>query len=306
MCADFEEQKDELVEKFLSYLHVEKNSSDLTVTNYRKDLCAFKEFWSKRAGAASTWLEVAALDIRAYLADLNNKEYARRTIARRISALRSFYKYLVREGILTDSPLAKVHSPKLEKKLPVFLDQIEITELLEQPESDALGKRDAAILELLYATGCRVSELVSLTMDRFDLENRFVLLIGKGNKERLVPVGHTCCNAVASYLPERRHLMMKYHVDDHNALFVNNRGGSLTDRSVRRIIDKYINQMATTKNVSPHTIRHTFATHLLENGADLRVVQELLGHANLSTTQIYTHVSGEHITAAYRKNHPRA
>lgn len=306
MSADFEEQKDELVEKFLTYLHVEKNSSDLTVTNYRKDLRAFKEFWLERAGAAATWLEVAALDIRAYLADLNNKEYARRTIARRISALRSFYKYLVREGLLTDSPLAKVHSPKLEKKLPVFLDQIEITELLEQPEFDGLGKRDAAILELLYATGCRVSELVGITMERFELNNRFVLLIGKGNKERLVPIGHTCCKAIENYLPARHELMTKYHVDAHDALFVNNRGGALTDRSVRRIIDKYINQLAITKNVSPHTIRHTFATHLLENGADLRVVQELLGHANLSTTQIYTHVSGEHITAAYRKNHPRA
>lgn len=301
-----EEQNDSLVEKFLTYLHVEKNSSELTVINYCKDLTAFKVFWTERAGANADWLQVEALDVRAYLTELNNKEYARRTIARRISALRSFYKYLVREGVMTYSPLAKVHSPKLEKKLPVFLDQIEITELLEQPNYDALGRRDAAILELLYATGCRVSELVGLTLERVDVANRFVLVIGKGNKERLVPIGNTCCKAIESYLPERYALMEKYQAESHAYLFVNNRGGALTDRSVRRILDKYINQLAISKNVSPHTIRHTFATHLLENGADLRVVQELLGHANLSTTQIYTHVSSEHITTAYRRNHPRA
>lgn len=299
-------EQDPLIEKFINYLQVQKNSSQLTVTNYCKDLNAFKMFWLERAGEHASWESVKALDIRAYLGMLNDKKYARRTIARRISSLRSFYKFLVREGAIADSPLAKVHSPKLEKKLPVFLDQIEITELLEQPNYDALGRRDAAILELLYATGCRVSELVGLTLERIDLNNRFVLVLGKGNKERLVPIGNTCCKAIEAYLPERYGLMDKYHVETHNYVFVNNRGGVLTDRSVRRILDKYINQLAITKNVSPHTIRHTFATHLLENGADLRIVQELLGHENLSTTQIYTHVSGEHITNAYRKNHPRA
>ena len=298
-------EEEKLRERFFSYLSVEKNSSELTIVNYRKDLAAFEAFIDTKLQDAS-WLDITPLDVRAYLADLNEKHYARRTIARRISALKSFYKYLVRENKLEVNPMSKVRSPKLEKKLPVFLDQIEITELLEQPDTDALGKRDTAILELLYATGCRVSELVGLTLDRIDLNNRFVLVIGKGNKERLVPIGQSCCRAVKVYYPERMQLMDKYSVGEHNKVFVNSRGGVLTDRSVRRILDKYINQLAISKNVSPHTIRHTFATHLLENGADLRAVQELLGHANLSTTQIYTHVSTEHITSAYKKNHPRA
>lgn len=304
-AVDKEIKQDTLVQKFLNYLSVEKNCSALTVVNYEKDLRAFWEFIEQKL-VEPNWLDITPLDVRAYLADLNEQDYARRTIARRISVLRSFYKYLVRENKLEASPMSKVKSPKLEKKLPVFLDQIEITELLEQPDTDALGKRDAAILELLYATGCRVSELVGLTLERVDLNNRFVLVLGKGNKERLVPIGHTCSKALQAYYPERAALMEKYHVEPHEKVFVNSRGGVLTDRSVRRILDKYINQLAIAKNVTPHTIRHTFATHLLENGADLRAVQELLGHANLSTTQIYTHVSTEHITSAYKKNHPRA
>lgn len=294
-----------LVDKFLTYLSVEKNSSNLTVVNYRKDLSAFISFVDAKIQEAS-WSDITPLDVRAYLADLNEKNYAKRTIARRISALRSFYKYLVRENKLEESPMTRVKSPKLEKKLPVFLDQIEITELLELPANDPLGKRDLAILELLYATGCRVSELVGLTLERIDLPNRLVMVLGKGNKERVVPIGSTCARAVQAYYPEREGLMEQYNAVMHDKVFVNSRGGPLTDRSVRRILDKYINQLAISKNVSPHTIRHTFATHLLENGADLRAVQELLGHANLSTTQIYTHVSTEHITSAYKKNHPRA
>jgi len=300
-----QEADNRLVEKFLTYLSVEKNCSELTVINYRKDLAAFSRFADSKIQEAS-WLDITPLDARAYLAELNEKGYSRRTIARRVSALRSFYKYLVRENKLEASPMLRVKSPKLEKKLPVFLDQIEITELLELPGVDPLGKRDAAILELLYATGCRVSELVGLTLERIDLQNRFVLVLGKGNKERLVPIGSTCARAIQSYYPERKGLMEQHHAAGHEKVFVNSRGGPLTDRSVRRVLDKYINQLAISKNVSPHTIRHTFATHLLENGADLRAVQELLGHANLSTTQIYTHVSTEHITSAYKKNHPRA
>ena len=293
-------------ERFLSYLTVEKACSELTVTNYSKDLTSFAAFWRERAKGAVLWERVSPLDIRAYLALLNEKGYARRTIARRISALRSFYKFLVRENILDTSPLAKVRSPKLEKKLPGFLDEVEIDELLALPDSKPLGRRDQAVLELLYATGCRVSELVGLTLERLDLSNRFVILLGKGNKERLVPLGNTCCAALAAYYPFRLELMQKYRAEQHDQVFVNSRGGPLTDRSVRRILDKYISQLALRKQVSPHTIRHTFATHLLSHGADLRAVQELLGHANLSTTQIYTHVTTERIAAVYKQNHPRA
>ena len=293
-------------QRFLNYLTVEKACSELTVTNYNKDLASFAAFWQQRTGKALLWEQVSSLDVRAYLAFLNEKGYARRTVARRISALRSFYKFLVRENILEVSPLAKVRSPKLEKKLPTFLEEVEVNELLTLPDTKPLGRRDQAILELLYATGCRVSELVGLTLERLDLGNRFVIVQGKGNKERLVPLGHSCCQALAAYYPYRMELMQRYHVEQHDYVFVNNRGGVLTDRSVRRILDKYISQLALRKQVSPHTIRHTFATHLLAHGADLRAVQELLGHANLSTTQIYTHVTTERIAAVYRKNHPRA
>lgn len=290
---------------FLTYLKVEKDCSEHTLTSYEKDLAAFTVFMREYKDKAFLWEQVSALDVRAYLSDLNKKQYARRTIARRISALRSFYKYLVRENVLEYSPLVKIHSPKLDKKLPAFLDEIEISELLELPDSKPLGIRDRAVLEMLYATGCRVSELVGLTLERVDIGNRFVMLLGKGNKERLVPIGHTCCAALQQYYLTRELLMIKYQ-QAHDFIFVNNRGGALTDRSVRRILEKYINMLALHKHVSPHTIRHTFATHLLEHGADLRSVQELLGHANLSTTQIYTHITSERIAAIYKQNHPRA
>ena len=238
---------------------------------------------------------------------MNEADYARRTIARRISSLRSFYKFLVRENYVKINPFVKVRTPKLVKKLPVFLEELEINELLKLPGTDELGLRDQALLEILYATGCRVSELVGLTLERIDLGNQYVLLLGKGNKERIVPVGVPAVKAVEEYLNKsRNHLMQKFRVGEHNKLFVNYRGACLTDRSVRRILNKYIDLLALHKHVSPHVIRHTFATHLLEHGADLRAVQELLGHANLSTTQIYTHVTTERIVHVYDENHPRA
>ena len=295
-----------LMRKFLTYLTVEKSSSLLTVGNYERDIKSFADFLRERFGEDFAWKQVGTLDIRAYLTDLNKKEYSRRTIARRISALRSFYKYMVRENILASNPFASIKTPKLEKKLPVFLEELEINELLELPDTEGLGLRDQAILELLYATGCRVSELVGLTLERIELNAQYVLLLGKGDKERIVPLGNTCCTAIKEYYSIRKKLMEKYNVPAHSFVFVNSRGGVLTDRSVRRILDKYITELAVNKKVSPHTIRHTFATHLLDHGADLRAVQELLGHANLSTTQIYTHVTTERITSAYKKNHPRA
>lgn len=295
----------ELTEQFLNYLNVEKNCSGLTIENYRRDIESFCVFLSGRFDCSVEPNVVTHLDIRAYLSHLSDAKYARRTIARRISSLRSFYKYLLREGIVTVNPLLKTRSPKLEKKLPAFLDEIEINELLNLPDNTPLGKRDRAILELLYATGCRVSELVALKLNKIDLGNLFVLLLGKGNKERIVPIGYKCADVITVYYQERS-LIMRNHGIVHDFIFVNSRGGALTDRSVRRILEKYISALAIKKNVSPHTIRHTFATHLLEHGADLRVVQELLGHANLSTTQIYTHVTTERIAAVYEKNHPRA
>lgn len=295
-------------EKFLQYLAVEKNTSELTVKNYAADIAVFTEFLKTRYPDGFSWQELGVLDIRSYLAEMNGKKYARTTIARRISSLRSFYKYLQRENKVKQNPFVKVRTPKLEKHLPVFLEEFEVNELLELPDqTEELGMRDQAVLELLYATGCRVSELVGLTLETIDLDNMFVLLHGKGNKDRLVPIGHSCRAAVEKYLNcARLPLMHRYHAKEHDMLLVNRLGGPLTDRSVRRILDKYIKKLALRKNVSPHTIRHTFATHLLDHGADLRAVQELLGHANLSTTQIYTHVTTERITSVYEKNFPRA
>ena len=247
------------------------------------------------------------IHIRSYLAFLNQQRYARRTIMRRISSLRSFYKYLLREGLVTANPFAGIRTPKLDKRLPVFLEESEIDAILDLPEETALGLRDRAVLEMLYATGCRVSELAGLKTGDIDLGSLFVLLHGKGNKDRIVPIGHTCRKALLAYFQKSRvPIMQKYGVEEHRFVFINNRGGRLTDRSVRRILDKYVQQLAIRKKVSPHTIRHTFATHLLEHGADLRAVQELLGHASLSTTQIYTHITNERINKVYQKNFPRA
>ena len=287
-----------MVDKFLRYLQVEKNTSPLTVKNYAADISLFSNFLAERLGKDFQWQKIGVLDIRAYLALLNKEKYARTTIARRISSLRSFYKFLMRENYVEQNHFVKVRTPKLEKRLPVFLEELEINEILTLPDKDTLGLRDQAILELLYATGCRVSELVGLTVTNIDLGSQYVLLLGKGNKERIVPIGHTCCQAVRQYLQVTRGaLMEKNKTEAHDKVFVNSRGGPLTDRSVRRILDKYITQLAMQKKVSPHTIRHTFATHLLDHGADLRAVQELLGHANLSTTQIYTHITTERITS---------
>ena len=297
---------DKWVESFLNYLNVEKNCSALTIKNYAADIKIFQDFLKGRREIPH-WKEVKVLDIRAYLAILNEKKYARKTIARRVSSLRSFYKYLIRESVIEANPFTKVRTPKLDKKLPVFLEEFEIDELLSKPDESSLGLRDKAILELLYATGCRVSELAGLTLDRVDLGNSYVLLIGKGNKERLVPIGHPAVKAIDEYCStSRRKLMHEFKVKEHGYLFINSRGKPLTDRSVRRILDKYVTAISLQKHISPHTIRHTFATHLLEHGADLRTVQELLGHASLSTTQIYTHLTTERIASVYEKHHPRA
>lgn len=291
---------------FLSYLNVEKDCSALTIKNYAADIMIFQDFLLARKNSLQ-WKEVTLLDIRAYLAKLKEHKFARRTIARRISSLRSFYKFLLRENVVKTNPFVKVHTPKLDKKLPVFLEEFEISELLEQPDNSILGIRDQAVLEMLYATGCRVSELVGLTLSRVDLSNQYVLLLGKGNKERLVPVGQTAVRAMENYyVNSRKILMNKFAIKEHGMVFINHRGTVLTDRSVRRILDKHILGLSLQKHISPHTIRHTFATHLLEHGADLRAVQELLGHASLSTTQIYTHLTTERIATVYEKNHPRA
>ena len=295
------------IKYFVDFLNIEKDASLHTMRNYLNDLEDFFAFLFDGEEVAVDFSGISSLYIRSYLAFLNNEKYARRTIARKISALRSFSRFLVREGKLKSNPFAKVKTPKLDKKLPVFLETTEIDELFALLADDELGRRDSAILELLYATGCRVSELVALRLNDVDFANRYVLLLGKGDKERIVPVGGRAMEALEKYiLLTRAVIISRYRKPEHNVLFVNSRGGRLTDRSVRRIVDKYIVVMATKKKISPHSLRHTFATHLLNNGADLRSVQEMLGHANLSTTQIYTHVTAERMTNVYKDAHPRA
>ncbi len=294
------------LEDFILYLRIEKNASPHTVNNYRADIERFFVFAREQCVGEVLFANVTPLLIRAYLAHLKEEDYARRTIARRIAALRSFFRFLCRESVLLANPFKAIHTPKLEKRLPVFLDPNEITDILNLPGNDTLGRRDAALLELLYATGVRVSELAGLTIRDVDLASGYALVYGKGSKERVVPVGRKALDAIKDYLATSRPRLYADSTPGHNTLFVNKSGGPLTDRSIRRILAKYVDQLAITKHVSPHTIRHSFATHLLNNGADLRSVQELLGHVNLSTTQLYTHVTKERMKAVYKLAHPRA
>lgn len=292
---------------FFRYLKVQKNASPHTLASYRTDIEQFFAFAAATQGQTEVKpATVTPILIRAYLASLKEEDYARRTIARRMAALRSFFRFLCREETLAENPFTAVRSPKLEKRLPSFLDPGEMTCLLELPAKDVRGRRDAAILELLYATGMRVSELAGLSLRDVDLAEGYALVYGKGSKERVVPVGRKANNAVNLYLELSRPKLYAKAKFQHDTLFVNKDGGPLTDRSIRRLVDKYVEQAAIAKKVSPHTIRHTFATHLLNNGADLRSVQELLGHVNLSTTQLYTHVTKERVKAIYQQAHPRA
>jgi len=282
------------VDKFISYLQVEKNYSTHTILNYRIDLENFLGYIDK-----TTVQDVDYQLLRKYLAHLRTFELKPRTLARKLSSLRSFYKYLFREGIIKNSPATLLMSPKLDKPLPKFLTEIEMEHFVEAPDiKTVFGKRDRAILETLYSTGIRVSELVGLNIMDVDLIGNVAKVSGKGKKERLVPIGNKAVTAIKDYLDHR--------AETPQALFLNKNGTRLTSRGVFNITDKYIKVASTTKEISPHVLRHSFATHLLNRGADLRSVQELLGHVNLSTTQIYTHVSTDKLKKVYDKAHPRA
>jgi len=288
------------VEKFIRYLDIEKNVSKHTILNYSLDLNDFKNFLNE------TPLEkVDYLTLRKYLAHLKTKQLSNRTIGRRLSCLRRFYRFLFTEGLIKNNPALLIASPKPDKKLPHFLTEEEAVRLIEMPPADTfLGLRDRAILELLYSTGMRVSELCSLKVADVETIGDAIKVLGKGNKERLLPVGGPAIRAIEAYLSERR--KAKKRKDDFTALFINKNSTRLSDRGVRKIITKYIKIASMQAGISPHTFRHSFATHLLNRGADLRSVQELLGHANLVTTQIYTHLTTERLKTVYNKAHPRA
>ncbi|MDD2568922.1 MAG: tyrosine recombinase XerC [Clostridia bacterium] len=292
--------------EFLSYVQIEKNYSPNTIQAYRKDLASFLVYLEENHQTAvlDDPEALSYIIMRNYLAHLQRQGLDKRTISRKLSAARSFYRFLMRQEIVMHNPAAEVASPKLEKKLPIFLYPEEIEALMSVTAEDLWGMRDRSILEVLYGCGLRVSELVSMNIKNIDCHAGFVRVIGKGSKERIVPVGDLAIDAVQTYLALRIAAGKTAGLDE--PLFINQRGGRLTDRSVRMILNKYIEKTFIDKNVSPHSLRHSFATHLLENGADLRSVQELLGHKNISTTQIYTHLSMTTIRDAYNKSHPRA
>lgn len=286
---------DRYIEKFLRYLEIEKGASVHTLANYRVDLASFSKFLG-----GLPLEKVDPLLLRRFLAELKFKNFAKRSIARRLSCLRSFFKFLCREGYLTHNPVSVLRSPKLDRRLPAVLEVEEVERLLENQDSSANGCRDHAILETIYSAGLRVSEVVGLDVDDIDFIGGIVKVFGKGSKERLCPIGEKALQAIRRYLDHRP------NVKEDKALFLNRRGRRLTARSVRRVLDKALQRASLNRHVSPHALRHSFATHLLDRGADLRSVQELLGHQSLSTTQIYTHVSAERLKRVYDKAHPRA
>ncbi len=291
---------------FTRWLETEKQYSPHTVSGYRRDL----EEFTLRVGCETKIRDITADDIRKFVAGLFGKNSGT-TVARKLSALRSFFRFALRRGLIVNDPLAGVMAPKMSKYMPVFLTVDETFALLEAPAGkDRYMQRDTAILELLYSTGMRVSELVSRDIADLDFEEGMVSVKGKGGKERLVPVGRPALEAVRNWLPQRMQLITarakRGRELEENALFLNGRGGRLTSRSVERMVKQYGERAGIMQVVTPHALRHSFATHLLEMGADLRSVQELLGHSSLSTTQRYTHLTLEHLSKEYDKAHPLA
>lgn len=290
---------------FLDYLTYERNVSINTVAAYRTDLESFVSFlcndYFTLGRDQLDFRKVDNLTIRAYLAHLARRKLSRASIARHLSAMRTFFRYLMREGEVDANPARTVATPKREKHLPSVMQPADVALLLEQPDvSTPLGLRDQAFLELLYASGLRISELVGIDLDDIEVRAKLVKVRGKGAKERIVPFGSKAEQAVRAYLPAR------HAAPDEEALFVNYKGERITARSVRRLFDRYVRAAALRAGISPHTLRHSFATHLLNAGADLRGIQELLGHASLSTTQKYTHLNDGELLKVYKKAHPRA
>jgi len=295
----------EWIEQFIDHLATERGYSENTVRGYRVDLEQFRALVEEGGGGEDP-PSIDYRTLRDYVGSLYGR-YERTTVSRKLSAVRSFLTFLERRALRADNPGAFVSSPKRGKPVPVYLPVDDMFRMLDLPDrGEMLGLRDLAIMELLYSCGLRVSELAGLDLEDVDAARRLVRVVGKGNKERVVPVGRTALRAMARYLEAVRPLREKASGNaDRGAVFLNNRGGRLTPRSVARIIKKFAAACGLGSDVSPHALRHTFATHMLEGGADLRSVQEMLGHASLSTTQKYTHVTLDRLMAVYDKAHPR-
>ncbi len=298
---------------FTEHLALNRNASPHTVRNYEGDLVQFLYFLGASTSTPRHELTPAHVTpdaIRGFLGELHARGNSRASAARRISAIRSFARYLRREGVRDDDPVALVGSPRREQRVPQVLSVDDVTALIETPDvATPLGRRDRAMLELFYASGLRLSELVGLDVDDVNLSSRMVRVMGKGRKERLVPCHQRAADAVRTWLKDR-HALVEGGADprgrDASALFVNYRGTRLTPRSVHRLVTRYVGLCTSRYGISPHALRHSFATHLLERGADLRAIQELLGHVELTTTQRYTQVDVQHLLDVYRAAHPKA
>jgi integrase/recombinase XerD len=310
---------DKKILEFLNFLATEKGFSNNTLVAYQNDLRQFYEYLLQQAQSQQqvavavddgqvVWNSVAKFQILAFVLHTKEKEYAPATVARKIAAIRSFFHFLVSEGVVNDDPTATLDSPKVGKNLPKPISVDEVALLLAQPVAGPTASpealRDAAMMGLLYATGMRVSELVALDIDDMNLAAGYVRCLGKGSKERIVPVAPSQVGTMRSYLEDGRPKLVRS--SDEGALFLNHRGDRLTRQGFWLILKEYARKAGITKNITPHTLRHSFATHMLNNGADLRTVQELLGHANIATTQVYTQLTKDHVRAAYNKAHPRA
>ncbi len=295
-----------LIDQFKTWILVEKGYSPHTAESYNRDLVEFFSF----AGESATLASIDAAMVKDFVASLYQVNSST-TIARKLSTLRTFFRYLIREELISTDPLLGVVNPKIGKYIPVVLTVDEVFALLEAPDkSDTFYKRDRAVMEMLYSTGMRVSELVATDMEDYDRTSEVVRVRGKGNKERIIPFGKPAGEAFAHYLPQRNALLQaraaRGKTVERDPVFLNNRGARLSVRSVERAVRMYGQRASIGQTVTPHGLRHSFATHLIEMGADLRTVQELLGHASLSTTQKYTHVNVEHLAKVYDKAHPKA
>jgi len=306
---------DQLLEQFFEHLRYERNVSEHTLRNYASDLEQFYDYIAPpdpQLNGARREVEVRQIDhitIREWLSSLHTAQKKKTSVARKLAALRTFFQFLVREGVVELNPAKLVATPRLEKKLPNHLSVEDAIRFIETPDTETdLGKRDRAILEFLYATGVRVSELTKLNLNDIDFKEKLVRVTGKRRKQRILPFGDPALHALLAYLSVRGQFLQNAPVEerDDQALFLNYQGTRITTRSVGRMVDKYIQICAGIHDISPHSLRHSFATHLLDSGADLRDIQELLGHARLSTTQIYTHVSMEKLIEVYDKSHPKA
>lgn len=335
----------ELLEEFLNYLIIERNVSDHTLENYKKNICRFLAYLKDalhkndhikedckednhrrkdrkgnaaqqpelgipfqeicRKEAIGILNEVKPVIIRGYMGQLQKNKLSKNTISAHLSAIRAFYRYLCREELVTNNPAAVVATPKKDMKLPEFLYYQEVEKLLNPASQDWVTARDLALLEVIYSSGLRVSEAVALDMGDIDFPRKTIRVLGKGNKERIVPIGEPALVRLQVYL-DKLGKEKEIFLQRGDAIFLNNQGKRITDRSVRTILNKYMQAAGLSQHISPHALRHSFATHLLEGGADLRAVQEYLGHSSLSTTQIYTHVTKTRMKAVYDKTHPRA